>query len=108
MPSTLPADKDLAPSTLKVYKSRLNRLAENEHWASVAGLKKYAKKVVEHIKDDDDSEKGRLRKRGILQAIFSVLDIEYRKKSNPYYKFYQTVLPLKTSEGVDWKPKSLF
>ncbi len=92
---------------MKVYKSRLNGLMrENESWSDVPALKKNSKKIIKYISDiADDSERGRTKKRGILQAIFAVLDTKYRKTKNNYYKYWQTVMPLKTSDGEEWKSK---
>lgn len=110
LPEPMPTDKVLSAGTMAVYKSRLNSLANaNPRWSNVAGLKKYSKSVVKHINGmADTSDKGRLTKRGILQAIFSVMDAKYRKRKNAYYSYYQTVLPSATTEGAEWVKKKDF
>jgi hypothetical protein len=111
LPDPLPADKDLSPVSLKIYKGRLNSLSrENDLWSTVAGLKKHSKKICEHIDNlADNSEKGRLKKRGILQAIFSVLDETYRNKKNTYYKFWQkSAMPITAVDGSDWQARSKY
>jgi hypothetical protein len=110
LPEPMPADKVLSAGTMAVYKSRLNSLANaNPKWSNVAGLKKYSKSVIKHINGmADTSDKGRLTKRGMLQAIFSVMDAKYRKRKNAYYTYFQTVLPSSTTEGVDWVKKKEF
>lgn len=111
LPVPLPEDKDLSPISLKIYKGRLNTLSkENDLWSDVSGLKKYAEEICEHIDGlADDSEKGRLKKRGILQAIFSVLDEEYRNKKNTYYKFWQrSAMPITAVDGSDWKARTKY
>ena len=104
LPSVLPDDKDLSVNTQKAYKSRLNALAkENPAWSNVAALKKNAKEICAHIDTlADDSEKGRVKKRGVLQAIFSVFELSYRKTKNTYYRYYQTVLPITSKDGSAW------
>ena len=110
LPEPMPSDKVLSAGTMAVYKSRLNSLANaNPKWSNVGGLKKYSKSVVKHIDNlADTSDKGRLTKRGILQAIFSVMDKKYRKRKNAYYTYFQTVLPSATTEGAEWVPKKTF
>jgi hypothetical protein len=110
LPEPMPTDKVLSASTMGVYKSRLNSLANKDsRWTNVAGLKKYSKSVIKHIDGiADDSDKGRLTKRGILQAVFSVMDATYRKRKNAYHTFWQTVLPSATTEGAEWKQKKDF
>lgn len=105
IPEPLPSDKSLSDASWKSYKGRLNTLANvNDAWSTVEGLKANAIAICDHIDEQaGDSEKDRVKKRGILQAIFSVLDIEYRKTKNPFYKYWQTVTPLKTGEGDAWK-----
>ena len=104
-PTDLPADKKFTPGTWKVYKSRLNSLVkENDSWNTVPALKKNAKAICQYVDTvADDSERGRTKKRGVIQAIFGVLDETYRKKKNPYFRYWQKIVPLKTSEGEDWK-----
>jgi len=110
LPEPMPADKVLSASTMAVYKSRLNSLANKDpRWSTVAGLKKHSKSVVKYIDSlAENSDKGRLQKRGMLQAIFSVTDAKYRKRKNAYYSYYQKVLPSSTSTGADWVKKSEF
>jgi len=104
LPSVLPDDKDLSVNTQKAYKSRLNSLAkENPAWSDVDALKKHAKEICAYIDTiADNSEKGRVKKRGVLQAIFSVFDLKYRKTKNTFYRYYQTVLPITSKDGNAW------
>lgn len=110
LPEPMPSDKVRTASTMAVYKSRLNSLANKDsRWSNVEGLKKYSKSVIKHIDGiADDSDKGRLTKRGILQAIFSVMDAKYRKRKNAYYSYWQTVMPGATKDGADWVKKKDF
>jgi len=108
LPTELPQDKEFSATTQKIYKGRLNSLTKhNESWKDVKALKKNSKDICKYIDGiADDSEKGRLKKRGILQAIFSVLDESYRKKKNTFYKFWQSsAMPLKAQGGGDWKAR---
>ena len=110
LPNPLPKDKSLSAATLKVYKSRLNALTkENDAWSDVPALKKNAAAICKHIDTiGDNSEKGRLKKRGMLQAIFAVLDENYRSVPNTYYRYWQKVIPLKTDEGEVWLTNKKF
>lgn len=108
LPNPMPSDKELSPVTQKIYKGRLNSLTKQDsNWDNTQALKKHSKDVIKHIDSlGDDTEKGRLKKRGILQAVFSVLDEKYRKSNNPYYKFWQTsAMPLTAKNGEDWKAR---
>ena len=109
-PQDLPKDKPLSPMTIKVYKSRLNSLTkENDAWSDVPALKQNAAAICKHIDTiGDNSEKGRLKKRGMLQAIFAVLDENYRSVPNTYYRYWQKVIPLKTDEGETWLTNKKF
>jgi len=107
-PDPMPSDKEFSPVTQKIYKGRLNSLAKQDSkWENVQGLKKHSKDVIKHIDSlGDDTEKGRLKKRGILQAVFSVLDEKYRKSKNSYYKFWQkSAMPLTAKDGEKWKAR---
>lgn len=107
LPDQMPTDKVLTPSTMAVYKSRLNSLTKaNEKWSDVPSLKKYAKSVIKHIDGlADDSAKGRIAKRGMVQSIFSVTDAKYRKKKNAYHTYWQTIMPGATADGGAWVSK---
>jgi len=109
MPETMPEDKAaLSATTLKIYKGRLNTLAKaDERFTTVAGLRKHSRQACMLIKSmADDSDKGRVTKRGYLQAVLSVMDKKYRSKPNAYYKMFQTVMPSHTSDGSAWVPKA--
>ena len=109
LPEPMPSDKEFSAVTQKIYKGRLNSLAKyNDSWNTVAALKKHSKDVCKYIDGlADDTEKGRLKKRGVLQAVFSVLDEKYRKTKNTFYKFWQkSAMPLTAKDGSDWKARA--
>jgi len=95
----LPAEfqKDLAPSSQKIYARYLNRLAE-AGFDSVEKLKK-ASSVIVAIKGltaSDNEEKTKSQVRYYISAIFWVAKFP---KKNAYYTFYNKNLP------KDWVPK---
>ena len=104
MPFTLPAEtkEGLSKSTMGVYKTRLNRIAEN----GIDNLEKLLTKSTHTLRiinmlvkrelisegktqEQIDKEKRQLR-RNYLNAIFYVLPAEVRNAPNPYYKNFQT------------------
>lgn len=73
-------------------------------------LRIYAKRVIKTIETltgNDSDEKTKQKKRYYLSAIFWVMTPSYNTKKNPYYKYYQTVLPSKNNLTDEaWVPKS--
>jgi hypothetical protein len=115
MPFDLPTEfapklKPLSATSQRIYKSRLNRLAEEELGNNPAELKKNHKKVTKFLEDMGTSEKDKSMQRNYLSAIFWVMDEKYKtRKSNPYYKYYQKVLPsTNNANGETWKERSKF
>jgi hypothetical protein len=97
--------KDIALTTQKVYKGKLNKLAK-EGFDTVDKLKSDSKNVIATIKKltgDDDTEKTRHNRRYYLSAIFWVKKFP---KRNAYYTFWQKCVPLKDiSTNDDWLKK---
>ncbi len=107
MPFLFPTEfqKEIAPSTQKVYKTKLNTLAK-EGFETVDSLKKNARAVVEAIKKitgEEMTDKAQHARRYYISAIFWVTKMP---KKNPYYTYYQKCLPAtNTSTGEKWKKK---
>ena len=99
-----PRKNEMSPTTAKIYKGRLNTLAKLGFGDTPDALKKNHKDVIKHLKGLGDSTKIR----GILTAIFWVMPDEYRKSINPYYKYYQKVLPKISGDGTKWVAKKDF
>jgi hypothetical protein len=104
MPFQLPSkfNKELAPTTIKVYKGKLNKLSK-EGFDTVDSLKNDPKAVIEAIKKltgDDTDDKSQNVRRYYLSAIFWVADFP---KKNPYYTYYQKCLPaFNGATGEKW------
>jgi len=105
MPFELPAtfQKDLAETTKKVYKSKLNRLAEagfyNVH--DLDSKRRQVIQAIEELTNSGDGEKERNLRRYYLSAIFWVLP-GTKDKTNAYYQFWQKrALPLKVMGSED-------
>jgi hypothetical protein len=112
MPFELPSQfqKTIAVTTQKVYKSKLNKLAE-EGYGNVNALSTKRREVIQTIKNltgEGDDEKERLLRRYYLCAIFWVLP-GARDKTNAYYQYWQKCIPLKVNGTEnDWvKRKNL-
>lgn len=106
----LPAEfqKEIAVSTQKVYKSKLNSLA-SRGYDTVEKIQKEQKKVVEVIKEitgEGQDEKSRLLRRIILSAIFWAVPLPLK---NAYHTYWQKTTPLKVvggdKDGEKWKKK---
>jgi hypothetical protein len=95
MPFILPDvfTKELAPSSQKIYRSRLNALAK-EGYDTQELLLSQKLQVIRAIKklEPDDDAMTRMRRRQYLSAIFWVTPTLKGKKS-AYYSFYQKNLP---------------
>jgi hypothetical protein len=119
-PDTLPAKSAiLSKNTIVTYKTQLNRIAKNHHikfnkttkeitdtifYDTAEKLMKYGKQVVEVLKEVWPDDKTR---RLALFSIFWILsDEDYIKTSNPYYEYYQTVLPATKTDGSAWLKKA--
>lgn len=107
MPFMFPSEfqKDLAETTKKVYKAKLNRLAK-EGFETTDSLKTNPKAVIEAIKTitgEDKTDKAQHARRYFLSAIFWVIKMP---KKNPYYTYYQRCLPgVDSSTGLKWVKK---
>ena len=101
MPFQLPTSfqKDLAPSTQHIYKTKLNALAK-KGFDTIEKLGRSQSDVIQAIKsltEGEDSEKIRNIRRYFLSAIFWVTPIS---KDNEYYHYWQSdCLPLKISNS---------
>ena len=111
MPFQLPDtfQKELAESTKKVYKGKLNALAK-EGYDNVEALKTKQSEVVKAIKkitEGDDSESLRNTRRYFLSAIFWVAELP---KKNAYHVYWQKeCLPLKVMGTDDkWLKRSKY
>jgi hypothetical protein len=107
MPFTFPSEfhKEIAETTKKVYKAKLNRLAK-EGFETVDSLKKDPKAVIEAIKTitgEEMTDKAQHARRYFLSSIFWVAKFP---KKNPYYTYYQKCLPATdSSTGLKWVKK---
>ena len=94
-------EKELSPTTQKIYKSKLNALARRGYDtpAALIAKKKEVIAAIEEIAGED-----RQKKRCILSAIFWVLPSI--PKRNLYYTYYQKVLPTEVAgSDATWVPK---
>ena len=99
MPTEL--QKEVALTTAKIYKSKLNALAKHG-FDNVEKIQKDQKKVVEAIKEitgEAQDEKSRQLRRTILSAIFWAVPLP---KKNQYHTYWQKTTPL-TVIGSDDK-----
>jgi hypothetical protein len=107
MPFILPAQfqKDLATTTKKVYRGKLNNLAKHG-FETVDNLKTNPKAVIETIKNitgDEMTDKAQHLRRYYLSAIFWVAKFP---KKNPYYTYYKKCGPsINDKTGKKWLPK---
>jgi hypothetical protein len=107
MPFALPTEfqKELAVSTQKLYKGKLNALAA-AGFATPESLVKNSKDVIKVIKEltPGDDEKARTVRRYFLSGIFWVAAFP---KTNPYYTFWKkSCMPLKVAgTETDWVDK---
>ena len=110
MPFTLPDtfQKEIAVSTQKVYKSKLNALAAHGY-DTVEKIQTEQKKVVEVIKEltgEGQDEKSRLLRRIMLSAIFWAIPLP---EKNQYHTYWQKTTPLTVvggdNDGKKWKKK---
>ena len=117
MPFELPTEfaprtknKPLSENSVKVYRTRLNKLAQLELGNNPAEIKKNHKKVIKFLQEMGTSEKDKTLQRNYLSAIFWVMDAKYKSsKRNPFYKYYQQVLPaMNNLNGDAWKPRTQF
>ena len=84
---------DLSKNTIKIYKSKLNKLAE-AGFDTVASLTLQPQAVCEEIvrlEPDGVSVNGRMRRRLYISSVFWVLPEQYRATKNPYYQLFQGV-----------------
>jgi hypothetical protein len=66
-------------------------------------------KVIEELVGTGADEKSKHKKRYYVSAILWVMTDEYVKTANPYYKYYQTILPAKNDKtGADWEPRKTY
>jgi len=110
MPFLLPLtfQKELSPTTQKIYKGKLNNLAK-EGFETVDSLKTNASAVIEAIKKltgDGKTDKDQYSRRLYLSAIFWVVKMP---KKNRYYTYYQRCGPSVNSvTGLPWVKKKDF
>jgi hypothetical protein len=89
--------KELALSSQKIYRSKLNALAEEgfdtpqKLWSKPGR----AVKAIKKISGDGTAETDNHKRRQILCAIFAVLLPEQRESNNAFYRYYQKCLPKK-------------
>lgn len=95
-----------AQRTKQLYTGKLNSLSKAGLGSNRAELKKNSKKVIAHIETlYPDDETGRQKKRFIVYSIFWAMDARYLKTKNAYYKYLQTINPIKhTVTGEAWVP----
>jgi hypothetical protein len=98
--------KELALTTIKVYKGKLNKLSK-EGFDTVDSLKKDPNAVIEAIKKltgDGVDDKSHTVRRYYLCAIFWVADFP---RKNPYYTYWQECLPsINEKTGLKWVKKT--
>ena len=80
----------LSKHTISVYKSLLNKLA-NQGWDDMNKLLQFQTDVIKYIDtlDDTDSDAARQLKRRYLSAIFFVLDASSIDDKREYYDAFQ-------------------
>lgn len=107
MPDT--TEKELAVSTQKVYKSKLNALS-SRGFDNIQKIKEDPKGVIEAIEEitgDGDDDKTRHLRRTMLSAILWVTGNV--PKSHALYKYYQDNLPsVNSATGEKWVKRKDF
>jgi hypothetical protein len=100
--------KELADSSQKLYRSKLNALAEEgfdtpqKLWSKPGR----AVKAIKKISGDGTAETDNHKRRQILSAIFAVFSEEQRKSNNAFYRYYQKCLPKKDGATEKaWVPR---
>lgn len=90
------------------YELLLNKLA-GAGYDSPGKLRIHSKRVIKAIEElvgAGTDEKSKHKKRYYVSAILWVMTTKYVKTANPYYKYYQTILPAKNdTTGADWEPR---
>lgn len=107
LPTTF--QKELAVTTQKVYKSKLNALAAHgiDTKDKLEADPAKAIEAIQEITGDEDDDKTKHTRRTILSAIFWV--IPEVSKGNAYYKYYQKCLPtVDDSTGKKWVKRKNF
>ena len=113
MPFNLPDtfQKEIAVSTQKVYKSKLNALAAHG-FDTVEKIQTQGKQVIDVIKEmtgDTQDEKGRHARRYFLSAIFWAVPFP---KVNAYHTYWQKTTPLTVvggpNVGKKWRKRKDF
>jgi hypothetical protein len=99
--------KEIAKTTAKVYKTKLNKLA-SEGFGTVEALRSRPAEVIaaiNRLSPGTGTEKERHAQRYYLCAIRWVLP----KTKDKYYAYYQKILPFKV-DGTDvaWVPKKRY
>jgi hypothetical protein len=100
-------NKELSPATQKIYKSKLNALAK-AGYDNVEALLAKKLQVIRAIKAlvPGDDAADRQNKRTFLSSIFWVLPESILPKKNPYYAYYQKVLPTAVAgSDAEWVAK---
>jgi len=100
-------NKELSVNTQKIYKSKLNALAKAGYDTTAALLanKLQVIRVIKELVPGDDAA-SRQKKRTFLSSIFWVLDESVLPAKNPYYAYYQKVLPTEvTGSDAAWVPR---
>lgn len=107
---TLAKASPASPTSKKMYQSKLNAIEKAGLASNRAELKKNSKKVIRYIDQQyPDDEAGRQKKRVYVFAIFWAMDVIYLKKKNMYWKYLQTINPLKhTVTGEAWVPAAKY
>jgi hypothetical protein len=96
MPFEVPEETskpDLSKNTVKIYKSKLNKLAE-AGFTDTTALTLQPKAVCDEIvrlEPDGVSMNGRMRRRLYISSIFWVLPEQFRASKNAYYELFQGV-----------------
>jgi len=105
-PDVLFKESPASETTKKIYRSKLNALAKQGLARSRRELKGNFKKIKAYIESLYlNDEAGRQKKRLFIYAIFYAMDAAYLKKQNVYYKYLQTINPIKdTATGKAWVP----
>ena len=106
MPFILPGElsKDLSDTTIKIYKTYLNKLAR-QGYDTPQSLLDNADTVVNYISavaggGDDMS---RHKRRVYISAVFAVLPETYRTEPNPYQKLFEKSLQSEWTERRERK-----
>lgn len=95
----------LVASSVKHYKTELNRLAKIGY-DTIPKLLSNKKAIIKYVTElGGETAKDKQKKRFVMSAIFFALASVPQSKLKMYYKFFQTLYPTQRFDGTPWTSK---